>query len=54
MGYLEMFDQDIIEDVDPIENWIRDNNAYVRDTNHIPYQMVQLDLENDFRNDGNE
>jgi hypothetical protein len=54
MGYLEMFDQDFIEEVDPIDKWIRANNVDVKDTSPIPYQVVQQDLENDFRNDDNE
>lgn len=54
MGYLEMFDQDFIDEVDPIDKWIRDNNADVNTMKSVSYQKVRHDLQNDFRNDENE
>ena len=54
MGYLEMFDMDFIDDVDPLDEWIQKNNAQVENINPISPNSVQNQLDQDYNGSDDE
>lgn len=47
MNYLDMFDEDLIENDDPIDTWIKENNASI--VKEIPLATVKKQLKEDFK-----